>query len=317
MAWTSLTERFGLGRFGLLKNANPETCVIATSLDYERATSPDHATLTDAQLDTAWRSPAILDQIGAAIEVRKRLTETMSQEELKRYVGHLQLRYRAAAGDAAYDRYAAGAPKTFSSREELLAEARTVLDRLRLVYSIVHFRDRYSSNIRGIFLTALVVEVIVMVSLLSSQALQLWLYNSILVALAGLLGSTVSILRRSHSIAAAATLADDPVVQVSALRYGYFGLYSGALSGAIFAMILALVLMSKLIDVPGLTPQFCPAKTAFCAKPLSQFSILQRDFTLASNIDAAKLLFLCFLSGFAEQLVPDVLDRFTGALSKP
>ncbi len=298
---------------------NPETWVIATSLDYARAlvlSATD--TVGPVSLKAAWESPNLLDQIGAAIQVRKLIAHEMPDEELKRYVSHLALRYRASAGDASYERYLATAPKTLASKADALAEADTLLDRLRLAYSIVHLRDSYMSNIRGYFLLFLLFE---FVSVLAIFAIDFkyphLMSNFVPVVLAGLIGSTVSILRRTQSIAAAATFADDPVVQVSALEVGYFGLYAAALSGGVFAVILTLACMGGFLNIQGLTPEFCtPGGSGACPASAAPFTVLQHDFALKTGFDAAKLLFLCFLSGFAEQLVPDVLDRFAQSVSK-
>jgi hypothetical protein len=135
----------------------------------------------------------------------------------------------------------------------------------------------------------------------------------------------VSVLRRSQSIAAAATFVDDPVVQVSSLRFGHWGIYAATFSGPVFAIVLAMVFMGGILNIEGLTPGFCqPHGVGPSACPAThtaqfwtpQFWVLQRGFSLSGNIDAAKLLVLCFLSGFAEQLVPDVLDRFAHTVAK-
>jgi hypothetical protein len=296
-----------------------EICVIATRLDYERVLSSDSKVEVEA-LRSDWESKALLDRIGAAIEVRKIIAASMPVEELKRYVSHLQVRYRAAGGEDNYQRYIAGAPKNLEASEpELRAEVRTLLERLRLAYSVVHFRNCYLRSIRWRFLAALLIELILLVAILTTgrQFQSISLANFGLVALVGILGSTVSILRRSQSIATAETFTDDPMVQVSALRFGRWGIYAAVFSGPVFAIVLALVFMGGIINVDGLTPVFCTHYTATdCPGPREQFWVLQRAFTLKTNIDAAKLLVLCFLSGFAEQLVPDVLDRFAQTVAK-
>jgi len=194
-----------------------------------------------------------------------------------------------------------------------------LLDRLRLAYSVVHIRDCYLHKIRKCFLFMLLVELGLVVYVLTIGRDSPWLSldNFGLVALVGLLGSTVSILRRSHSIAAAATFADDPMVQVSALKFGDWGLYAAVFTGPVFAIVLAVIFMGGVVSVDGLTPTFCThALKADCPGAHDQFWVLQRGFSLKANFDAAKLLTLCFLSGFAEQLVPDMLNRFADTITK-
>ncbi len=296
-----------------------EVHVIATPLDYRRAATSNAKIELDV-LRAGWESHSILERIGAAIEVRKIIAEAMPVEELKRYVNHLQVRYHASVGDEVYRQYIGGVPKTLDACEaELRAEARTLLERLRLAYSVVHFRDDFLRAIRWRYLVALLIELLLVVAILTTSRDAMWtsLDNFGLIALVGLMGSTVSVLRRSHSIAEAATFADDPLVQVSSLRFGRWGIYAATFSGPVFAIVLALVFMGGLISIDGLTPAFCSQHTGVvCPGPRTQFWVLQRSFSLNANIDAAKLLTLCFLSGFAEQLVPDVLDRFAQTVVK-
>jgi len=316
MSWSAFFRRLLNPEFET--HPKRETYVIATQLDFDQVVATLDAGEA-ASLTTAWHSDGLLDQVGAAIVIRRHLADAMGPVELGRYVRHLMLRYRAAAGDAAYERYLATAPKDPTTPEFAQAEAHTLLERLRLAYSVVHLRDRHLMGIRMRFLFVLFVELVLVIAMLlgvfSAQAT--WLVNFEFVALVGLVGSTVSILRRSENIAAAATFADDPVVQISALRYGDWGLYAAALSGAVFAVVLAMIFMGNMVSVQGLTPSFCsPPGGAHCPGPLDQFTILQRNYALIGYADGAKLLVLCFLAGFAEQLVPDVLDRFAQTIAK-
>ena len=117
---------------------------------------------------------------------------------------------------------------------------------------------------------------------------------SALVILCGVLGGLISMLRRLQALPAGNT----PLLDTIALNAGQFGISLAPTYGGIFAMMLYLIFLSNLpasiiaSSVEGVFPKFT-------------------DATPATTPDAAKLLVWAFVAGFAEQLVPDVLNRLT------
>ena len=136
------------------------------------------------------------------------------------------------------------------------------------------------------------------------------LLNYLLVVVAASSGAVVSILQRIHVAATLNPLAADPVRQISALRLGWSGLLAAALMGPASALVLLLAFASEAVKFTSLTPTFvrCDAMAS------SGFIFLDHCAAASTRGDAAMILVWSFVAGFAERLVPDVLDRFVNAV---
>lgn len=270
------------------------------------------------------RSTNICDQISSSGMVRLILSKTMTDDDLSRYVQQLQGRYRSAAGATAYANYSKGVPaNALSDRKAMDAELRTLLNRLRLVYCVTAMRDQKLSTIRNIF--GGVIGVITLFFLVRHMMLPTFqklmgalsvgvddsypISNCLEIALLGLAGAATSIVRRAGKIVRADPLQDDPVVQVSALEKGLESLIVAALCGPIFALLMLMIFMSGAVTMPGLTPTFGRDGTyPHC----SQFELFKQCVAFTNDpTNAPKMGLWAFVAGFAEQLVPDVLNRFT------
>ena len=116
-----------------------------------------------------------------------------------------------------------------------------------------------------------------------------------LVILCGVLGGLISMLRRLQALPPGST----PLFDTIALNAGQLGIGLAPIYGGIFAMVLYLVFLSGILDT-------VIAGTAGNAV-FPRFS----DAIPKTTPDYAKLLVWAFIAGFAEQLVPDVLNRLT------
>ncbi len=291
----------------------PTAELIASFVDIAQAVTV--ATPEEQQIIRAGRrSPSVVDQIGAAILARLVLARGMKLPELVRYVQHLQNRYLSAVGASAYARYAAGAPSdVFTDEDKLRAELQTLSYRLRLAYAVSHTRDHELSNIRTWcfwFLLAAFGFVLCAVAWQDYYQTSRPLLNYAIVAMIGFGGALTSIARRADKILSTGPLSEDPVIQASALDQGRASLFVAGLTGPIFALILLLLFMTDAFSVGGLTPKFTGRECqGACA--MMDFRVFQFQFSLQGAIDGAKLGLWAFIAGFAEQFVPDVLDRFT------
>ena len=127
------------------------------------------------------------------------------------------------------------------------------------------------------------------------------LQTAALVILCGVLGGLISMLRRLQDMPSGST----PLIDTVALNAGQFGIGLAPVYGGIFAMVLYLVFLSRLLD-----SIIAPTAQA-AAFPMFN------DATPAATADAAKLLVWAFVAGFAEKLVPDVLNRLTAKNTAP
>jgi hypothetical protein len=297
------------------KTSSDPSCLIASLVDYEEAlgrASEEQRKI----LEQGRGSSSVIDRIGAAVYCRQVLAEKMDKAELVRYVQHLQNRYRMAVNSATYARYEVGVPKKFLDKEKTLrAELMTLSYRLRLAYAVSWTRDTYLASIKWVCLIVLVASVLVCLFMLWAQ----WFFQSntlinfTVVALLGLSGAVTSIARRADKIVDGSPLADDPVVQASALQEGNASLFVAGLTGPIFAMVLTLVFMGTgtTLKLAELTPTFVVASRWCSCLRQPDFQIFGASFYVSGPASAALLALWSFVAGFAEQFVPDVLDRFT------
>ena len=133
-----------------------------------------------------------------------------------------------------------------------------------------------------------------------------------LVAIAGVMGATFSILQRAHR----STLGTDPVLALFSLRAARRQAYLSIISGALSALVIFCVFAGGMVQ-GTLFPTFV---NKFNYGPTVRFPMKLYDYFNSTgpqtHQDHAKLLVWCFIGGFAERFVPDMLDRFTSAAKK-
>ncbi|HEY0061485.1 MAG TPA: hypothetical protein VGC21_05155 [Telluria sp.] len=135
-----------------------------------------------------------------------------------------------------------------------------------------------------------------------------------LTAYMGVLGAVISISRRTRAFNDIAASDADPVVRLMAIKTGITGIQLSIVAGGVFAIVLYLVFVSKIagsIFIGDIMPKFGHEQVT---DPNSQ--VWLRGLAPTLSIDLAKLLLWSFIAGFAEKLVPDVLDRFAKISSR-
>lgn len=296
-----------------------EARVLASDLDLEAAIRTGALPAGIAPLlQAGFDSPLAGEQIAAAVEMRSRLADRYPADRLRPLLEELRLRLHTLKGGPLPARIDPEA-----SRASLLAAVKAALDELKLAYSFLSERDTRVSRIRlwsvgwlaclyvALLAIFLVWQAVSRDAAGSPGALPLnSALNYAVVAAVAAAGAVISILQRSQVQAVASLSQADPVVHISALRHGVVGVLVSGLAGPALAMILVPLFASELIVLGDLTPVFMER----CTGAVANFQLLDHCASL-DRVDAAKLLVWAFLAGFAERLVPDVLDRVVGRVS--
>lgn len=268
------------------------------------------------------------EQIAAAVELRKLIAADYSDERLRHFVAHLRVRHRIAIDGSSMTLSEDLDPALLTAtREELLAEGESLLERLKIIYTVSSLRDAQVDRLRKISLYILVGLLVALVATrLPSLFKQQWVsevdmaLNLGVIALCGGIGSLVSIMRRSQKALDLGPIDIDPVRQISALRHGASGMLIAAMVGPVLALVLFAVFAGHMIEIHGLTPKIgeCGVDIKDVDKAVTcHFSFLGTKLGFVSAADPARMAIWAFLAGFAEQLVPDVLDKFSKAAKEP
>jgi hypothetical protein len=267
------------------------------------------------------------EQIAAAVELRAQLARDYDVERLRPLVDHLQERLTTLEGPGAAA--AADQPADGDERSRLLGRALSLLERLKLSYSFISERDAGVDRIRRwcLAILGLMFLVLLVVAMLwnaigkaSASPSLLLVVNSalnygMLMAVAAA-GAVVSIMQRTNLQAVQGSGGSDPVAQISALRQGVSGVLVAGLVGPTLAVLLVPIFAGGVLNVSGLTPAFEPS-CAGGGGPMANFKLIDHCVSLKAPADAARLVVWAFLAGFAERLVPDVLDRLVAAARAP
>jgi hypothetical protein len=123
---------------------------------------------------------------------------------------------------------------------------------------------------------------------------------------AGTIGGAVSCLRRVGGVSTKA----DALGSIYALENSRYVFWLAPLTGAVFAAVAMLLFMGRLLN-EAIFPNFAWSGPNM---PVSGWEFTK--FLLpAAPKDYALLLIWCFISGFAEQLIPDTLSQLTSRVS--
>ncbi len=234
-----------------------------------------------------------------------------SVEVLRRRAWSMRDKYRGIAGEATYQKYLDSKPPDAEKAHEaeLRIDLEILLGKFHRYYSALQQREEMVSTLIRTLGSIFLVTVIVFV---------FWAnFNSVLglglpeipliamVAFSGMAGAFASILQRIQKFKASTAIGqDDTLIMLSSLDYGRLGVYFALISGVVFSTALFLVFAAQLLKGPFFPAIFTPKDTT-----VLPFSLFASATNPVDGSEYAKLLVWSFLAGFAERMVPDVLDK--------
>ena len=232
-------------------------------------------------------------------------------EVLKRRAWSMREKYRAIVGEEMYKKYLDSKPPDpeRSDESDLRIDLEILLGKFHRYYSAHQQREEMISGLMRTLGTILLGTFLLIFAWLNYSSSLNWpeVPLIMMVAFSGMAGAFASILQRIQKFKASSSFEqDDTLIMLSALDYGRLGVYFALISGVVFSTALFLVFASQILKGPFFPEIFTPKDNISGGLPFSLFAAATNP---VNGIEYAKLLVWSFLSGFAERMVPDVLDR--------
>jgi hypothetical protein len=220
----------------------------------------------------------------------------------------LRAKYRSIAGQRLYDDYLLSKPPDPKGENinALKMDLEHILGEFHWMYTVTPLLEtiRVAIAVWVGLSTLLTVLLITIASFLYCSYKSCAMPTFAIVLIMGVLGAYVSVQRRLQTMPAEG----DPIVGIFELQKNKFSICLAPISGAIFAALLYLMFIGGLVQ-GSLFPRLIAAPP-----PQGDLWAYLANVATVSVSDLAKLFVWSFISGFAERLVPDALDRL--ALSR-
>ncbi len=214
-------------------------------------------------------------------------------------------------------------------------QARTLLDVIHSNYVINIGREVSIRRLKIMLLIGLLITLSFAILFIGLRGTDSWSGYVLLIS-AGITGSVLSISNRLQNAVSRDAMTEDGVYELVGLRLGWVGLLVSMTMGGISALVLYSVVMADLLNQslptaqtaviavePGGKPptntiapptQLASLSAKQCMKPINGQDGVQKLATALCMKDVPnffKMLILAFLAGFAERLVPDILERLS------
>lgn len=247
---------------------------------------------------------------GHLLEFEQTILRHQSEDALIQQASVLRLRYRDIVGDRQFASYKEITlpdcrPLDEKSKQTLLDDLSTLVGFIHWRYVLAPFRDkeRTALTISALIWVAIYTVIWVLIVTMSAR----WHHSPFLavfatVLYAGVLGGFISALRRMQSI----NDDTDSVFVIQGIAGADFWLWFSPLLGGVFAIVAYLFFLSGLVG--GMVfPNFREPVEA--TRDLAHtYWWFWTDLVPLTQKDYAKLFLWCFISGFAERFIPDMID---------
>jgi hypothetical protein len=239
---------------------------------------------------------------GHLLEIEQMVLRNTDSATLVQLAPVLRLRYRDVVGERQYATYKgvtpACDPMNAAARQSLLGDLSTLIDSIHWRYVLAPFRDRVRTalTIAALWLIILYTVVWVILVAIAGHFDKPFLAVFVTVLYAGMLGGFISALRRMQSIKDDS----DSVFVIQDIAGTEFWLSLSPILGAVFAVVALLFFASGQLGGTVFP--------AFNDLGLGAWSFWTKLLPKAPE-DYAKLFLWSFIAGFAERLVPDMIDR--------
>lgn len=201
-----------------------------------------------------------------------------------------------------YARLQSAFTKELDNPEATLPEAYALASRLHRRYVLLPSIEGLRTLIAIKLLLIAAAAILLAVVLVLSKSSTIELGYGIAIA-SGICGAVVSTIMRLYKFDSR----HEPMLTWYNLERGLLSLYVTPFLGGVFAIVLLLMMHGGLLQ-GALFPSFSPKSSMVC------WDNLQPNFGVAdcnAYLEVSKVIVWCFLSGWSERLVPDVLDKLT------
>jgi hypothetical protein len=239
---------------------------------------------------------------GQLYSLERLLVQLETTEALRARIIHLRARHAALTGTAGPPLPAFDTAKADPNGDLVRAYVESALREVNRLLAVTACRERLRKRRLAYLATAGLIALGALIFLgafLRHLNLREWIWLA-LVPLVGALGGLISSQRRVQSIPSVG----ESLTDLTNLHFFGRSLTASAMSGAIFAAILCMLFASGLLK-GGLFPTV----------DLNVRLPMDPNVHMPSE-SLARLLIWCFIAGFAEQFVPDALDRLVSKSAK-
>ena len=266
------------------------------------------------------------------------ILDQMTANELTRRVWIIREKFKSQCGEDVFQRYYNGLPPSIQDtalmqdapletaqmqllRDDIVSIARQLQ---RLGYIRIRRSESINERKRYVIKCTLLIIMLGILgfSLLKTDLIPIDTEDGkngakfiLLIIGSGITGTAISMLQRIEKASNTPPAITDSIHDATQITLSMSNWYITSLlvSGAIFALLVHFISVAQLVNVLDILPT-PSASDLESTDGIS--SLMQLMLPPNNKKDVAKLLLACFLSGFAERLVPDILDSLVKKTEK-